>query len=67
MKDKNPDSPYGIICADCGKQGLTEENYDRQMSYPDSLWKCPICGCSCYWDDERYEAKMFPEEKDDDN
>lgn len=62
IEDKEPDSPYGIICSIHGKQGLTKENYELQMSLPDNLWMCPIQDCEANflgwvrWDDDRYEA-----------
>ena len=56
--DQNPDSPYGIYCEEHGEQGLTKENYTKQMNNPDALWKCPICGMSAWWDDDRYEKSF---------
>lgn len=57
-KDLIPESPYGVVCEDHGPQGLSKDEYNRQMSRPDSLWRCPIRGCTAdvYWDDDRYEA-----------
>lgn len=58
LADANPDSPYGVICEDtCGHQGLSEKEYDRQMSKPDQTWICPRCRGFAYWDDDRYDAK----------
>jgi hypothetical protein len=57
-QDKNPKSPYGIICDNCGKQGLTQQNYEKQMWNADALWKCPNCGDTATWDDDRYERGM---------
>lgn len=58
MPDRLPDSPYGIICDDHGKQGLSPEEYNAQMNEANSLWRCPITGCisRVYWDDDRYDT-----------
>lgn len=63
MKDRNPNSPYGVVCADdCGPQGLTKQEYNRQMDKPSSLWVCPVCRGTASWDDDRYEkAEETPE------
>lgn len=60
--DLIPNSEYGIICPTHGSQGLSRDEYDRQMSMPDSLWKCPIedCHSPVEWDDDRYEALREP-------
>lgn len=56
--DKIPESVYGVICPDDGKQGLTSEEYMRQLSDADSKWKCPGCGKTAQFDEDRYEAKI---------
>ena len=43
-----PGSGHGLVY-------LTDEEYDRQMSSPDSLWKCPFCRYEAQWDDDNYE------------
>lgn len=53
MKDQNPTSIYGVECPDHGKQGLTREEYERQMNKPNLLWTCPICKQVAWWDDAR--------------
>lgn len=53
--DLHPDSPYGVHCTRCGPQGLSSEEYNRQMNKPDNLWVCPLCGDDAWWDDDRYE------------
>jgi hypothetical protein len=58
MKDQEPDSPYGVICKEHGKQGLTKKDYNQQMARPDSFWICPVCRDIANWDDDRYEAAM---------
>lgn len=30
----------------CGRVPLTKEQYNKQMSNPDSFWYCPQCGGS---------------------
>ena len=70
MKDQNPQSPYGVICAVHDKQGLSNEQYKEQMLDPDSTWKCPVGGWTCtrvFWDDERYENAYwtYKEERPD--
>lgn len=66
-KDREPTSPYGVICEEHGKQGLTKDEYNAQMMRPDSLWRCPIRNCPypVNWDDDRYEAS-FPQDDDND-
>lgn len=57
MRDMTPDSPYGVICrVNCGKQGFTKQEYERQMSKPDVTWLCPSCHSRAVWDDDRSEA-----------
>jgi len=34
---------YGVQCVNHGHVPLTYEEYIRQLSFPDSLWKCPLC------------------------
>lgn len=51
-------TPYAVLCDDHGQQFLTAEEYDYQMSRPDSLWRCPRCGESAHWDDDEYEASL---------
>ncbi len=59
-------TPYAVLCDDHGQQFLTEEQYDHQMSKPDSLWRCPRCGEDAYWDDDEYDAALDEEGSDDD-
>lgn len=47
-KDDYPDLSHGLVY-------LTKDEYERQLSAPHSLWKCPICRCSAQWDDDNYE------------
>lgn len=54
-------TPYAVLCDDHRQQFLTAEEYDYQMSRPDSLWRCPRCGESAYWDDDEYEASLNEE------
>lgn len=59
-------TPYAIFCygideelGGCGKQFLTQEEYNRQMMRPSKTWQCPVCGCyDCKWDDINYEQKI---------
>lgn len=69
MPDRNPDSIYGVICtenvygeAGCGSQGLTNKEYNKQMSLPDKTWRCPVCRAEAWWDDERYEQGLVKQE-----
>lgn len=60
--DRLPESKYGIICDNCGPQGMTEEQYDKQMARPSQLWRCPSCGEAPAWfDDERLERWLRPD------
>lgn len=54
-EDKHPDAPYGILCRQCGKQGLTRAQYQDQMTRPGEAWACPVCGQLGIWDDPRYD------------
>ena len=66
-------TPWAVICRETdyiddpelshGLVYLTQEEYMRQLSVPDALWKCPICRCSAVWDDDNYE-KMTRDEGD---
>lgn len=47
---------YVVICRHCGIEPLTKENYMRQLSYPNSGWRCPSCGEKARWDDECLET-----------
>ena len=49
------DDGHRVLCDECGSQGLTEEEYRRQMLKPDSFWQCPVCRDSAEWDDDSYE------------
>jgi predicted RNA-binding Zn-ribbon protein involved in translation (DUF1610 family) len=50
-------TPFAILCPDCGQVFLTEDEYDRQMSAPDSRWQCPKCLAKPVdWDDDNYES-----------
>lgn len=62
IADRLPESPYGIICEYHGEQGLSKEEYTAQMWQADSLWKCPICSATAWWDDDRYERHFYPED-----
>lgn len=39
----------------CGTQGLTAEQYDRQLSNPWATWRCPCCGGEAGYNDELSE------------
>jgi hypothetical protein len=54
-----------VICQNCGNVALTDEQYDYEMSRPDSLWICPICNSTAIWDDDNYDLYCelnYPEE-----
>jgi len=70
--DRLPNAIEGVICENCGKQGLSEVEYHNQMMRPDSTWRCPVCRQEAEWDDARYEAGLdegnmlhFQEDKDE--
>jgi hypothetical protein len=54
-------TPYAVDCEGplpefkCGKTYLTLKGYNHQMSFPDAQWKCPVCGCNAWFDDENFE------------
>lgn len=46
-------TPYAVNCKNCMiLRFLTEAQYQRQLSKPDSLWTCPVCGEVAQWDDD---------------
>lgn len=47
---------WAVTCRTHGQQFLTEDEYNRQLCRPDSLWNCPCCGASAEFDDANYEA-----------
>lgn len=57
------ETPWAVICPSHGKQFLTKENYDAQISRPDSRWQCPFpkCIAICEWDDDNYERYLDDE------
>lgn len=55
-------TPYAVICRTDGQVFLTEDEYARQMSRPDSLWACPKCGEPAAFDDDHYERYLDGEE-----
>jgi hypothetical protein len=61
QNDREP-TPYAIICYEHSQVFLTLEEYSYQMSRPDSLWKCPLCGEVADWDDDNYELYLGEDE-----
>jgi len=41
----------------CGLVEISEQEYERQMNRPDSLWCCPHCGSTATFDDDDYEER----------
>jgi hypothetical protein len=39
----------------CGQVPLSEQEYERQLSKPNSLWCCPHRGSTAEFDDELFE------------
>lgn len=35
----------------CGPQGLTQEQYEQQLSNPWATWRCPCCGGEAHYND----------------
>lgn len=60
--DDRPNSRWGVICDECGPQGLTEDQYDQQMASAWVTWRCPNCDGHAEWDDDRYELNQKEEE-----
>lgn len=54
-------TPWAVSCFNCGQVFLTRAEYLAQMSNPDALWKCTICGEHACFDDDNYEACMESE------
>jgi hypothetical protein len=53
-----PETPWAIICREHKQVFLTKREYEAQMSKPDSLWMCPLCGDNASWDDDNYEKHL---------
>lgn len=59
-------TPWATICrgdpeigfTGCGQVFMTEDFYIRQMSLPDSTWRCARCGYEAAWDDDNYEQAL---------
>lgn len=53
-----------VLCRGyCGLQILTQTQYREQMANPDASWKCPSCGCTADFDDDRWdELHQMPED-----
>jgi hypothetical protein len=48
--------PYaGVLCRLHGPVDIDEQEYEKQMSNPNVLWKCPKCNCVAEFDDDRFE------------
>lgn len=48
--------PYaGIVCTYHGEVDIDKDEYIHQMGRPDARWKCPKCGGTSDFNDERYE------------
>jgi hypothetical protein len=64
-------TPYLVHCPIHGRVFLTSDEYDRQMSRPNSFWTCPrmdsdpkrfgLCGYDSEFDDANYEDAMDAE------
>lgn len=39
----------------CGTQGLTIEQYERQLRNPWATWRCPCCGGGAQYNDDLSE------------
>jgi len=67
--DAGAESPtptaWAVNCPRDGLVYLTREEYTRQISRVDDLWKCPRCGRDAQWDDDTYEQAMEAEERRD--
>lgn len=49
-------TPYaGIQCRLHGDVDIDKKEYMRQMMMPNALWKCPKCGGTAQFDDDRFE------------
>lgn len=68
-------TPYATICTGdpdlgwkgCGRQYMTQQQYNQQMSRPDSTWRCVCCGMEAEWDDDNYEEHMGIDSSENDN
>lgn len=52
-------SPWAVLCHNHGsavtRVYLTHDQYSAQMYAADSVWICPVCGCTASFDDENWE------------
>lgn len=55
-----------VAAHSCGLVEIDEQEYSRQMSRPDSLWCCPNCGSTAYFDDEYFEKSHGIDQEEDD-
>lgn len=55
-RESSEPTGFAVICPEHGRVFLSEEEYDRQLSRPDSTWKCPRCGKASEWDEDNYDA-----------
>jgi|SRR6185312_5626488 len=46
----------------CGQVPLSQDEYNRQMNKPDSLWTCPRCGSTADFDDALFEDLHYSDE-----
>ena len=55
LPEKNP---FAIVCEEHDRQYLTIRQYNSQLGRPNTLWLCPVCGCTAEWDDLNYATKI---------
>lgn len=49
------DAYAGIICPRHNEVDITYQEYKAQMANPWARWKCPKCGQTSEFNDDRYE------------
>ena len=60
------DTPYQIICPNCGPQPLTEKQYTQEMWKINKRWTCFVCGSVADWDDDhcdKWQEKLELEDE----
>ena len=51
-------TPYALICKNCGQVFLTAKEYERQLMQPNRLWECPMCREAAAFDDKNMEKHL---------
>lgn len=53
----------GSYMEGCGRRGLTEAEYMRQLDKPDQKWRCPDCQADALFDDAAFDRMHYQVEE----